>query len=100
MGDPLSEIDKIVNDRKGEADEFYESIHPRRATEEEKLIQRRALSGMLWGKQVYLFDVQRWLEGDSIPAPESHKKIRNEEHTSELQSLRHLVCRLLLEKKK
>src|ERR1039458_5069143 len=27
-------------------------------------------------------------------------KIRSEEHTSELQSLRHLVCRLLLEKKK
>src|SRR5205814_10484622 len=26
------------------------------------------------------------------------KKIRSEEHTSELQSLRHLVCRLLLEK--
>src|SRR5438045_4893907 len=28
------------------------------------------------------------------------KKFRSEEHTSELQSLRHLVCRLLLEKKK
>src|SRR5262245_63396636 len=28
------------------------------------------------------------------------KKSRSEEHTSELQSLRHLVCRLLLEKKK
>src|SRR5258705_8436219 len=27
-------------------------------------------------------------------------KKRSEEHTSELQSLRHLVCRLLLEKKK
>src|SRR5258705_7259103 len=27
-------------------------------------------------------------------------KERSEEHTSELQSLRHLVCRLLLEKKK
>src|SRR5205814_4694512 len=27
------------------------------------------------------------------------KVIRSEEHTSELQSLRHLVCRLLLEKK-
>src|SRR5258705_4409157 len=27
-------------------------------------------------------------------------KSRSEEHTSELQSLRHLVCRLLLEKKK
>src|SRR5262245_7867491 len=30
---------------------------------------------------------------------ETHK-LRSEEHTSELQSLRHLVCRLLLEKKK
>src|SRR5437899_8820791 len=31
--------------------------------------------------------------------PEGHEG-RSEEHTSELQSLRHLVCRLLLEKKK
>src|SRR5437899_5524391 len=31
-----------------------------------------------------------------LPSPSS----RSEEHTSELQSLRHLVCRLLLEKKK
>src|SRR5262245_64961126 len=29
-----------------------------------------------------------------------HNLSRSEEHTSELQSLRHLVCRLLLEKKK
>src|SRR5437899_11869903 len=29
-----------------------------------------------------------------------HQEQRSEEHTSELQSLRHLVCRLLLEKKK
>src|SRR2546425_7896824 len=30
----------------------------------------------------------------------SHKPARSEEHTSELQSLAYLVCRLLLEKKK
>src|SRR5947199_6482459 len=30
----------------------------------------------------------------------SRRRSRSEEHTSELQSLRHLVCRLLLEKKK
>src|SRR5437899_10240945 len=30
----------------------------------------------------------------------THSGWRSEEHTSELQSLRHLVCRLLLEKKK
>src|SRR5205814_2988727 len=33
-------------------------------------------------------------------APPIPKRIRSEEHTSELQSLRHLVCRLLLEKNK
>src|SRR5947199_3930122 len=34
------------------------------------------------------------------PPPVSTSAPRSEEHTSELQSLRHLVCRLLLEKKK
>src|ERR1035438_4861 len=33
-----------------------------------------------------------------LPAKSTHSK-RSEEHTSELQSLRHLACRLLLEKK-
>src|SRR5947199_7113939 len=33
-------------------------------------------------------------------ALEEGEEPRSEEHTSELQSLRHLVCRLLLEKKK
>src|SRR5262245_63954510 len=33
-------------------------------------------------------------------SPQRHCRDRSEEHTSELQSLRHLVCRLLLEKKK
>src|SRR5205814_5214935 len=32
--------------------------------------------------------------------PDVTRRVRSEEHTSELQSLRHLVCRLLLEKKK
>src|SRR5262245_63275022 len=35
--------------------------------------------------------------GNTLSAPEAW---RSEEHTSELQLLRHLVCRLLLEKKK
>src|SRR5258705_5344447 len=35
-----------------------------------------------------------------MPFRVSAGKVRSEEHTSELQSLRHLVCRLLLEKKK
>src|SRR5205814_7250439 len=35
-----------------------------------------------------------------LPGKASARTDRSEEHTSELQSLRHLVCRLLLEKKK
>src|SRR5262245_65360651 len=42
--------------------------------------------------------------GDRQPAARADGSLcssfRSEEHTSELQSLRHLVCRLLLEKKK
>src|SRR5262245_54652165 len=35
-----------------------------------------------------------------LSPPRKRRRQRSEEHTSELQSLRHLVCRLLLEKKK
>jgi len=35
-----------------------------------------------------------------VDGPAVIRMLRSEEHTSELQSLRHLVCRLLLEKKK
>src|SRR5258705_8387179 len=38
--------------------------------------------------------------GPGSVAPGAGPPARSEEHTSELQSLRHLVCRLLLEKKK
>src|SRR5205814_2074934 len=46
---------------------------------------------------------QRGLYGIDYSLKENltvHDFMRSEEHTSELQSLRHLVCRLLLEKKK
>src|SRR5436853_5565608 len=35
----------------------------------------------------------------TLPSLRERREDRSEEHTSELQSLRHLVCRLLLEKK-
>ena len=84
---PLDDVDEIVEERKREADEFYQAIHPPKATAEEKQIQRQAFAGMLWGKQIYLFDVQRWLEGDSISPPEGHKHVRNI-HWRHLNSMR------------
>src|SRR5438045_5811970 len=43
---------------------------------------------------------QRWASVRPLARLGLDDECRSEEHTSELQSLRHLVCRLLLEKKK
>ena len=87
---PLVEVDEIIENREKEADEFYEAIHPPQATAEERTIQRQAFAGMLWNKQIYLFDVDRWLDGDSVPPPESRKKMRNI-HWRHLNSMRILA---------
>src|SRR5438552_5587323 len=50
---------------------------------------------------IYANGLRSILTGTSVPlAPQSSRQWRSEEHTSELQSPDHLVCRLLLEKKK
>lgn len=79
MKTPLQDVDRVVADRKKEADLFYETVHPKKATAEENAIQRQALAGMIWNKQVYIYDVSAWLQGDNpkCPPPESHRWIRN-----------------------
>lgn len=75
----LADVDAIVARRKAEADEFYAAIHPPKATEDERNIQRQALAGLLWSKQVYLYDVHAWLSGDNpaCPPPAERYEIRN-----------------------
>ena len=41
LASPLTNVDSTVRQRAKEADEFYESVHPPKATPEEKMIQRR-----------------------------------------------------------
>src|SRR2546425_1495211 len=48
---------------------------------------------------IYIIDLQKTLRQIEA-AQELLRGVRSEEHTSELQSLAYLVCRLLLEKKK
>lgn len=86
---PLKEAEKIFVLRRKEADEFYESVHPPLAGPEERLIQRQALAGMLWTKQIYLFNVNTWLKGDNpdVPLPPERMKIRNT-HWRHLNSMR------------
>ncbi len=87
--DALAEVDAIVDLRKAEADTFYNAIAPKTASADEKLVQRRALAGLLWTKQSYLFDVAKWLDGDNpdFPPPMSRHRIRNH-HWRHLNSMR------------
>ena len=44
-----------------DADEFYERITPKSLDEDQRRVHRQALAGMLWSKQYYYFDLERWL---------------------------------------
>jgi hypothetical protein len=92
MEKPLADVDKIVAMRRAEADEFYETIHPPKATEDECRVQRQALAGLLWSKQFYYYDVHQWLTGDNpnLPPPESRWRLRNS-HWMHLKSMRVLT---------
>src|SRR5262249_6173322 len=77
---PLHDVDRIVEERRAEADDFYKFIHPPKASEDECRVQRQAFAGLLWTKQIYLFDVHKWLDGDNPadPPPDSRHRIRNQ----------------------
>ena len=65
--------------RKKEADTFYARfIHPD-VSEDAKQIQREAYAGLIWSKQFYHFNVDRWLNGDvnQPPMPKSRRQGRN-----------------------
>ncbi|HKD71469.1 MAG TPA: hypothetical protein VKB61_05020 [Candidatus Acidoferrum sp.] len=59
---PFDQFDAILAARLADADEFYNRIAPHSLNEDERRVYRQALAGMLWGKQYYYFDLDRWLE--------------------------------------
>jgi hypothetical protein len=61
--DPFGkEFDKIMEARRREADEFYRAVTPAHLGEDATRVMRQALAGMLWGKQHFFYDVDKWLE--------------------------------------
>jgi hypothetical protein len=76
---PFSDAERIFVDRVAEADAFYAALAENRLTEDEARVQRQALAGLIWSKQVFNFDVAQWLDGDPAgpPPPESRKHGRN-----------------------
>jgi hypothetical protein len=69
--------------RKQEADDFYAAILPKGMSADMAQIQRQALAGVLWSKQYYHFDVERWIgNSDGItPVSTSRSTGRNNDWT-------------------
>ncbi len=55
-------FEDVFRQRLFDADEFYDRITPATLGEDERRVHRQALAGMLWTKQYYYFDVDRWLK--------------------------------------
>ncbi len=76
---PFEEFETIFTKRIAEADAFYADIQTNLPTEELKSIQRQAYAGMIWCKQFYYYNVEKWLTGDPAgpPPPPERKSGRN-----------------------
>src|ERR1700756_3934973 len=61
LRDPFNSFSEIMQSRQREADEFYRAITPKRVSKDGALVMRQALAGMLWSKQYFGFDVDKWL---------------------------------------
>jgi hypothetical protein len=55
------EFEDVLARRRAEADAFYAAVTPPGLSEDERRVVRQAAAGMLWSKQYYHLDVERWL---------------------------------------
>jgi len=70
---------ELFSARLNEADDYYDVLQAGMQDADARNVQRQALAGLLWSKQLYYFDVKAWLEGDPNqgPLPPGRPKIRN-----------------------
>ncbi len=80
----FDDFDEIIDARRREANEFWAGVGGD-LSDEEALVLRQALAGMLWSKQYYGLDVERWLTEHGVDPMDARGAIRNREW-------RHLVA--------
>jgi hypothetical protein len=74
------DFDQTLKARRREADEFYATVIPQALTPDQANVMRQALAGMLWSKQFYYYDVDKWLtERGCDPFKPLRKAPRNEQ---------------------
>ena len=81
MDSPFSQgFNNIFKQRKEEADEFYDAILPKNISADMRNIQRQALASLLWSKQYYYYDIERWISGSDGIAHESDQRKKGRNH--------------------
>jgi len=58
----------VLAEREREADGYFAALAPD-ASPEEAMVLRQAVAGLMWGKQFFNYDVDRWLDGDPAGPP-------------------------------
>ena len=76
LAQPFAPQEAVFSARQSEADAFYTELLPD-APPEDHRIMRQAFAGLIWSKQFFHYDVERWLAGDGFPPPESRQRGRN-----------------------
>jgi len=72
---PFADFDAIFALRRGEADRFYADLQREIGDPDARLVQRQAFAGMVWSKQFFHYDVEKWLAGDpGQPTPPPARK--------------------------
>jgi hypothetical protein len=76
----FSDFDDVLAMRHEEADQFYNTVIPRSLSADQANVMHQALAGMMWSKQCYRYDVNRWLEerGSAIFKPNRKWAPRND----------------------
>jgi hypothetical protein len=78
---PLQDFDRILDERRAEADGFYADLQQDLDDPDARDVQRQALAGMIWSKQYFHFDIPVWINGDpgQVPPPPERRHGRNHE---------------------
>ncbi len=72
---PFENAGELLDIRIKEADAFYNTICDAQ-TDDARAVQRQAFAGLLWSKQFYMYDVEKWLRGDPaepVPPTQRHR---------------------------
>jgi Glycosyl hydrolase family 63 C-terminal domain len=78
---PVADLERILEHRIADADEFYADLQRDMDNEDAKLVQRQAFAGMIWNKQYFYLDIPEWINGDpgQLEPPAERRRGRNRE---------------------